>query len=140
MKTKHRILLGTVAIVLVTLPASAATTAFTSIYAFGAKTILLGNLPNLGDTPELLATGNPGAINGFRTLSQMINAGLAGAFTRVTSGSRKPGNAGMSRQSCFSCSNRARTVSRFQKNQAPVWPAAAITRSWGLKQSGGSLA
>ncbi|MCU0779639.1 MAG: SGNH/GDSL hydrolase family protein [Akkermansiaceae bacterium] len=61
------------------IPVANMTANISALAAAGAKTILLGNLPNLGDTPQLLATGNPTAIGGFRTLSQMFNAGLAGA-------------------------------------------------------------
>lgn len=42
----------------------------------GAKTILLPNLPDLGDTPELLSTGNPAAILGFSQLSAGFNFSL----------------------------------------------------------------
>lgn len=49
----------------------------------GAKTIMLANLPNLGDTPELLATGNPAAIGAYRALSQMFNNSLAGAVSAL---------------------------------------------------------
>ena len=42
----------------------------------GAKTILLPNLPDLGDTPELLSTGSPAAILGFSQLSGGFNASL----------------------------------------------------------------
>jgi outer membrane lipase/esterase len=47
----------------------------------GAKTILLTNLPDLGDTPELLFTGSAAAIAGFSQLSAGFNFSLYSQIT-----------------------------------------------------------
>lgn len=60
-----------------TIPAANIATVIATLAGAGAKNILLLNLPDLGYTPELLATGSPAAIGGFSMLSQGFNATLA---------------------------------------------------------------
>jgi len=52
----------------------------------GAKTILVLNLPDLGDTPELLSTGDPAAIAGFSQLSIAFNLALAASIPALEAG------------------------------------------------------
>lgn len=59
------------------IPAANILSLIPSLAAAGAKSILLPNLPDLGDTPELLATGNALAIAGFSQLSLGFNQTLA---------------------------------------------------------------
>jgi outer membrane lipase/esterase len=60
-------------------------TTITSLAGGGAKTFLLLNLPDLGDTPELLSTNNPAAIAGFSNLTSAFNSGLAAAVPGLES-------------------------------------------------------
>lgn len=60
-------------------PAANISTTITTLASGGAKHILLMNLPDLGDTPEIISTGNPLAIAGFSQLSLAYNMALAAA-------------------------------------------------------------
>jgi outer membrane lipase/esterase len=54
-------------------------TAITSLAGGGAKSFLLLNLPDLGDTPAIQSTNNPQVIAGFSNLTSAFNSGLAAA-------------------------------------------------------------
>ena len=49
----------------------------------GARNILVPNLPDLGDTPALLSTGDPARIGGATLLSQGFNAALSSGLNNL---------------------------------------------------------
>jgi outer membrane lipase/esterase len=59
-----------------TVPATNITGVISLLAGAGARQFLVPNLPDLGDTPELLATNNAAAIMGASLLSQGFNASL----------------------------------------------------------------
>lgn len=60
-----------------TIPAANIAGVITTLASGGAKTILLLNLPDFGDLPQTLASGNPAVIDGARQLSIGFNLSLA---------------------------------------------------------------
>lgn len=59
-----------------TVPATNIAGVISTLAGAGARNFLVPNLPDLGDTPELLATNNAAAIMGASLLSQGFNASL----------------------------------------------------------------
>jgi len=59
-----------------TIPAGNLAGIISTLAGAGARNFLLPNLPDLGDTPELISTGNAAAILGFSQLSMAFNASL----------------------------------------------------------------
>ena len=60
-----------------TIPANNVLGVISTLAGAGARNILVPNLPDLGDTPALLSTGDPVRIGGATLLSQGFNAALS---------------------------------------------------------------
>ena len=66
-----------------TIPANNVLGIISTLAGAGARNILVPNLPDLGNTPALLSTGDPVRIGGATLLSQGFNAALASGLSNL---------------------------------------------------------